>query len=150
MLAALDLERFRSRRALGVGLGLLFVLGLASRAVARRAGEEMTFGDRFVGSAVSVLSKLHGDSPRLVAAPHEMIKTFAVQRYPVRVSFHPANDETFRLLDERYDVGTMVLPVGEQGTKLSPETLRGAGLRRRPETITLQGGRMYEVWQKLP
>jgi len=127
----------------------LVLLAAGSHERVRRAAEDMRRGDESSLSAVHILQTLQTDPGTALLAPHEMIKQFAVEAYPTRVGFHPANDATLELVSERFPIGTLVLPDPDPGTKLSSEALRAAGLYPSPQRI---GGERtgYAIWTRPP
>ena len=97
---------------------LLFVFGawgafhiLRSQAEVNQESKENT---KFLESI------LQGDR-QLLASPFWLSLDYANQHYPQKWSFVPSNCETMRLLDERYGIGTMLVPVpGSEEEPSSP------------------------------
>ena len=108
---------------------LLFVFGtwgaihiLRSQAEVNQGTKENT---RFLESI------LQGDQ-QLLASPFWLSLDYANQHYPQKWSFVPSNCETMRLLDERYRIGTMVVPIpdSEEEPSSPPQDLTcGTGLK---------------------
>jgi 4-amino-4-deoxy-L-arabinose transferase-like glycosyltransferase len=58
------------------------------------------------------LESLGLDDRRLVVSPHWLSLDYVEKHYPVQWAFVPTNGRTLRLLNERYPIGAVVLPVG--------------------------------------
>lgn len=95
---------------------------------ARLGAGSMTRRDEQADSDTAMLERLEHDDRLLLVAPHALALDYVVRHYPVPWSFVPANDGTMRLLLQRYEVGTVVLPSTHWGL-VDPDTLTAAGLR---------------------
>lgn len=76
-------------------------------------------------------SILQGDR-QLLASPFWLSLDYANQHYPQKWSFVPSNCETMRLLEERYRIGTMLVPIpdSEEEPFSPPQDLTcGTGLK---------------------
>lgn len=74
-----------------------------------------------------------GHNPNTVlVAHHPDIAEYLLSRYPARWSFLPANLQTLKLLNDRYDIGTILLPPDRTWyTRLTADDLRSLGFEQR-------------------
>ena len=83
------------------------------------------------------LESIGHDDRRLLVSPYWVSSDYVAKHHPVRWSFVPANLETLKLLNERYRVGTVVLPVAGQvpggAEKLQSSDVRRIGLIQEAE-----------------
>lgn len=108
--AALE-PAIRSREKLACALPvLLCLLGTLTATHAIRSQAEVDEGAR---ENTKFLESVVQGNDQLLASPFWLSLDFVNEHYPVRWSFVPANCETMRLLDQRYRIGTMVVPQDE-------------------------------------
>jgi hypothetical protein len=123
----LSLIRPEHQRALLIGVLLVGVItGIVgtrsvfdSQETSHRREKTMTGFLEFVGH----------DDDRLLVSPFWMSLPYVSTHHPVRWSFIPANGETLRLLGERYDIGTLVIPFGHHKVKIERDEVLAAGYR---------------------
>lgn len=60
---------------------------------------------------LSFLRTVGHDPRKVLMTPVRMTNRYLIDAFPARWSFIPANAETLRLVQERYDVGTIVYPI---------------------------------------
>jgi hypothetical protein len=119
----------------GLALAACFVAGMAGAVVILGAQAEVnadTLED------VAFLEAIRPDNRLLVASPYEISLGYVQEHYPVRWAFLPSDCRTMRLLDERYEIGTVILPedasaemLGGCGLPFSSEEEEHAGVRYR-------------------
>lgn len=90
--------------------------------------------------AVERLESLDIDPGGVLVAPFDLSLDYVLRHYPMRWSFIPSNDETFKLLAETYPVKTVILPEWDlaDGGRISERAVLEAGLVR---TLEFQHGR---------
>jgi len=112
-------ERGRWRQTLAVAA--CFVAGTAGAVLVMRGQAEVN-ADTLEDT--EFLESLRPDNQMLVASPYDISLGYVQEHYPVRWAFLPSDCRTMRLLDERYRIGTVVLPE----SAASGEMLQGCGL----------------------
>jgi len=70
-----------------------------------------------------------GHNNSMLVAPHWLSMDYVNKHHAVKYSFIPANGKTLKLLKQRYQVGTLVLPIGEEGVTLKPREVISNGFR---------------------
>lgn len=80
--------------------------------------------------AVERMESLGIDESGVLIAPLDLSLDYVLRHYPLRWSFIPSNDETFKLVAEKYPVRTVILPSWdlEEGGRVSERALNDAGL----------------------
>ena len=78
-----------------------------------------------------IVERIGHDDRKVLVAPDELSLDYFLAHYPVRVSFLPANLATLRLMESRYEIGTIVYPISRQGVRpdgvLTQAELRAGG-----------------------
>jgi len=104
-------------------VALLVLVAYGSHRVCVRAGARMTKRDDLIDNRTEVLTHIH-DPETLIIGPLGMGPMYAIEHYPVVWSFPPANLETYREIQKRYRVGTIVT-----GSRYAPEIEQAMGIR---------------------
>ncbi len=92
------------------------------------------------------LDMLHHDDRRMLVAPYEIAMRYAFDHYPVKYSFSPGDIATLEMLEERFDVGTLICPTS--GTEALPAAqLLKRGYRLRG-TFTASDLNTYAVFTR--
>jgi len=102
-------------------LAACFLAGTVAAVLVMRGQEEVN-ADTLEDT--EFLESLRPDNRMLVASPYDISLGYVQEHYPVRWAFLPSDCRTMRLLNERYEIGTVVLPENEA----SEEMLQGCGL----------------------
>jgi hypothetical protein len=120
----------RHGRALRVGayLGLAAWVGISVSTIAR-AGRTLRASDAADDAALAVVESLHHDDRRMLVAPFWVALPYVFAHYPVRWAYVPKNRPTLELLDQKYDIGTFIVPADRQGTDLTRDDLEAIGLK---------------------
>jgi hypothetical protein len=112
-----------SRIGLLASAALLLITFYGSYRVCERAGARMTKRDDAIQNRTDVLAQVHNPET-VIVGPLGFGPMYAVEHYPVRWSFPPANLETYREIAKRYRVGTIL-----SGSPYTPEIQRVMGIR---------------------
>jgi hypothetical protein len=75
------------------------------------------------------LEGLSHDDQMMLVCPPQFGLDYVLKHYPVRWSFPPSNQETLRLLSERYVIGTIFLPTDDVATKFTSQAFERLRLR---------------------
>jgi hypothetical protein len=102
--------------------------------------------------AVERMESLGIDESGVLVAPADLSLNYVLRHYPIRWSFIPGNDETFKLLAEKHRVQTVILFSWdlEEGGRLSERTLNDAGLVRIREFQHVDPEVTYVLFQRPP
>jgi len=145
--------RPRWRAALAGAYVVLVLAG--SRAFLPVAARSLTSRDELADANLAAVEAIGHDPAKLLVAPLDVIRRYAVEHYPVRASLVPANERTFALIFDRYDVGTVVLPLGTVLTGQIPATFLTqrsfylSGKRTFPGLTGTKNYLLYEPLSKL-
>ena len=60
---------------------------------------------------ITFLEQIGHDNRKVLVAPSRLSSGYGFKNYPVKKSFIPANKQTLDLLANKFDIGTVVLPV---------------------------------------
>jgi hypothetical protein len=71
---------------------------------------------------------------------------YVITHHPVRWSFVPANVETLRLLGEKYDIGTIVVPFDHSTVKLRRADVMAVGFE--PHGKYRIDGTLFSVFKR--
>lgn len=95
------------------------------------------------------LESINIDDQGLLASPYWISMDYVEKHYPVKWSHIPSNFETLRLLDQKYGVATLLLPVSGPipiPERLQPSEVTAIGLQE-SGVATYQGIR-YEIFRR--
>jgi len=70
--------------------------------------------DEYDKACSEFLDSIGTSGVRFFAAPFDISLSYVAEHYPIRWSFIPANEETLRLVDDKYSVDMLVLPLGDR------------------------------------
>jgi 4-amino-4-deoxy-L-arabinose transferase-like glycosyltransferase len=86
--------------------------------------------NRLAEAATTFLEKAGHDDGRLLVSPYWLSLPYVSRHHPVQWSFVPANKETLRLLGEKYDIGTIVVPFDHPTVELKREDVVELGFKQ--------------------
>jgi hypothetical protein len=74
------------------------------------------------------LEQIGHDQQKMLVAPFQLSLDYAYRHHPLKSSFTPANGETFELLANLYDIGTVILPSSDYSSSFKPGDFERFGL----------------------
>jgi dolichyl-phosphate-mannose-protein mannosyltransferase len=95
----------------------------------------------------SFLESLGHDTRGLLVSPYEVSLPYVQKHYPARWSFVPANLRTLKILDEKYSVTTLLLPLGNSAPgSLQISDVTSIGLSE--EKVITYRGMAFRVFKR--
>jgi len=121
---------------------------VGSMFVLKGVGGDMGGQDGIDDATITFIEQhvIHDDAELLVA-PYPISLPYVFSHHPVHWSFVPANDATLLMLRDRYGIGTVVLPMQDQITRITSQGLDEVGFYRGLE-LRLGDGRGFLVFKK--
>ncbi len=136
----------RSPRARWISAAAALLLVIGAERASAAAGASFRKFSGITRTNTRTLEALGHDDEQLLITHFSFGLDYAVEHYPVRWSFLPANDETFRRMAARYPVGTVIVPDDYLGARLSAWALQEDGLVARG-TLKVRGD-VHHIFQR--
>lgn len=97
---------------------------------------------------LAFMEQIGHDDRTLLVSPYEFSLYYVYTHYPVKYSFVPKNRETFALLAQRFEIGTLIISQKEYEDFFSRTNFEQYGLTL--QQTAFYNGEVYLVWRGKP